>query len=234
MYNWKYFVAITCYCPWLAAVNKNASYLLPSKPRLCCFSFNDMKLHYVVGTAVETAWQPWCWQITYACILIQMFTLPVFFPVFILTHWSSVAHMDGLVQERCKSSALAMELCLSCTNSSIYASVNEVIICFRYCLVTCLVPNYYLTNADLLRVRLLGTKLNEEWFTQWITIWSSVFYPEILLEISSVNEGHFILALMYWHSQYWTSDIWPTYFVWNFKATFWNSPQNSLSIHWKM
>ena len=28
-------------------------------------------------------------------------------------------HFDGLVQERCNSSALAMELCLSCTNPSI-------------------------------------------------------------------------------------------------------------------
>ena len=28
--------------------------------------------------------------------------------------------IDGLVQERCNSSALAMELCLSCTNPSIW------------------------------------------------------------------------------------------------------------------
>ena len=29
-----------------------------------------------------------------------------------------VSHIDGLVQERCNSSALAMEFCLSCTNAS--------------------------------------------------------------------------------------------------------------------
>ena len=34
--------------------------------------------------------------------------------------WSKLlSHIDGLVQERCHSSALAMELCLSCTNPSI-------------------------------------------------------------------------------------------------------------------
>ena len=31
-----------------------------------------------------------------------------------------IYHVDGLVQERCDSSALAMELCLSCTNPPIY------------------------------------------------------------------------------------------------------------------
>ena len=30
------------------------------------------------------------------------------------------AHFDGLLQERHNSSALAMELCFSCTNPSIY------------------------------------------------------------------------------------------------------------------
>ena len=41
------------------------------------------------------------------------------------------AYMDGLVQERCNSSVLAMELHLSCINPSIYASPgsNEFIIC---------------------------------------------------------------------------------------------------------
>ena len=34
-------------------------------------------------------------------------------------------HIDGLVQERRNSSALAMELRLACTNPSIYASVNQ-------------------------------------------------------------------------------------------------------------
>ena len=33
-------------------------------------------------------------------------------------------NIDGLVQERRNSSALAMELCLSCTNPSIRRSVN--------------------------------------------------------------------------------------------------------------
>ena len=34
--------------------------------------------------------------------------------------WSMLVklHLDGLVQERCNSSALAMELCVSCTNAS--------------------------------------------------------------------------------------------------------------------
>ena len=35
-----------------------------------------------------------------------------------------VMHIDGLVQERRNSSALAMELHLSCTNPPIYESVN--------------------------------------------------------------------------------------------------------------
>ena len=35
------------------------------------------------------------------------------------THQTSYIHIDGLVQERCNSSALAMELRLSCTNPSI-------------------------------------------------------------------------------------------------------------------
>ena len=34
-------------------------------------------------------------------------------------------HLDGLVQERRNSSALAMELCLSCINPSIYANINH-------------------------------------------------------------------------------------------------------------
>ena len=35
-----------------------------------------------------------------------------------------LTHINWLVQERCKSSALSMELHLSCTNPSIYASLN--------------------------------------------------------------------------------------------------------------
>ena len=35
-------------------------------------------------------------------------------------NWWKIPHIDGLVQERRHSSALAMELRLSCTNSSIY------------------------------------------------------------------------------------------------------------------
>ena len=38
------------------------------------------------------------------------------------------SYIDGLVQVRRNSSALAMELCLSCINPSIYASDNSVII----------------------------------------------------------------------------------------------------------
>ena len=34
-------------------------------------------------------------------------------------HWLQTEHFDGLMQERCNSSALAMELRLSCTNPSI-------------------------------------------------------------------------------------------------------------------
>ena len=29
-------------------------------------------------------------------------------------------------------------------------------------------------------------------------------------------------------------DVWPRYFVWNFKATLWNSTKNMLPKHWKM
>ena len=36
-----------------------------------------------------------------------------------------IAQIDGSVQERCNSSALAMELCLSCTNPSRYSTVAE-------------------------------------------------------------------------------------------------------------
>ena len=38
-------------------------------------------------------------------------------------------HIDGLVQERCNSSALAMELRLSCTNPSIYNVMQSVMLC---------------------------------------------------------------------------------------------------------
>ena len=34
--------------------------------------------------------------------------------------WKTRSYIDGLVQERCNSSGLAVELCLSCTNPSIY------------------------------------------------------------------------------------------------------------------
>ena len=37
-------------------------------------------------------------------------------------HCKLMFYFDGLMQERCNSSALAMELCLSCTNPSIYLS----------------------------------------------------------------------------------------------------------------
>ena len=39
--------------------------------------------------------------------------------------WFNV-HIDGLVQERRNSSALAMELCLSCINPSIWHTVSNV------------------------------------------------------------------------------------------------------------
>ena len=29
-------------------------------------------------------------------------------------------------------------------------------------------------------------------------------------------------------------NVWVSYFVWNFKGTLWNSPQNILPIHWKI
>ena len=48
-------------------------------------------------------------------------------------------YFDGLVQERCNSSALAMELCLACTNPSIYA--HEKSNCFK------LILNYSLDMA---------------------------------------------------------------------------------------
>ena len=41
----------------------------------------------------------------------------------ILMH--AMSHIDGLVQERCNSIANAMELRLSCTNPSIYASLSR-------------------------------------------------------------------------------------------------------------
>ena len=43
-------------------------------------------------------------------------------PSYFSWHWDD--HIDGLVQERRNSSALAMELRLSCTNPSIYASAS--------------------------------------------------------------------------------------------------------------
>ena len=45
-----------------------------------------------------------------------------------LTHWNQVEHIDELVQERRNSIANTLELRLSCTNPSLYASVNWVII----------------------------------------------------------------------------------------------------------
>ena len=44
----------------------------------------------------------------------------------LVTH-SDGCYIDGLVQERRNSSALAMELCLSCTNASTYSGTNVVI-----------------------------------------------------------------------------------------------------------
>ena len=44
--------------------------------------------------------------------------------------WYSKTHMDGLVQERRNSSALAMELRLSCTNPSIYGAATN---CHQVC-----------------------------------------------------------------------------------------------------
>ena len=37
------------------------------------------------------------------------------------------SHIDGLVQERCNSNALAMELLLSCTNPSIYDTIEHTV-----------------------------------------------------------------------------------------------------------
>ena len=41
-------------------------------------------------------------------------------------------HIDGLVQERRKPSALAMELGLSCTNPSIYITEIDLLLLFLY------------------------------------------------------------------------------------------------------
>ena len=38
-------------------------------------------------------------------------------------------YIDGLVQKRCNSSALAMELCLSCTNPSILFLATDNVFC---------------------------------------------------------------------------------------------------------
>ena len=43
-----------------------------------------------------------------------------------LSHHRAVGHIDGLVQERCNSNALAMELHLSCTNPSILKGVLDI------------------------------------------------------------------------------------------------------------
>ena len=45
------------------------------------------------------------------------------------SHFQNYHHIDELVQERCKSSALAMELCLSCTNPLICPGGHWVKIC---------------------------------------------------------------------------------------------------------
>ena len=52
-------------------------------------------------------------------------------------------YSDGLVQERRNSSAIAMELRLSCTNPSIWVSDADHH-WFRYWLVTCSMPSYHL------------------------------------------------------------------------------------------
>ena len=38
------------------------------------------------------------------------------------------SHFDGLVQERRNSSALAMELCLSCTNPSNFSLISSMVL----------------------------------------------------------------------------------------------------------
>ena len=49
--------------------------------------------------------------------------------MYIRVHHKNVRYdLDGLVQERCNSSAIAMELRLSCTKPSIYMKWQEAII----------------------------------------------------------------------------------------------------------
>ena len=58
--------------------------------------------------------------------------------ILLVKKWLHVLHFDGLAQERLKSSALATELCLYCTNPSIPESLGPVLRQF-YVEIVCLV-----------------------------------------------------------------------------------------------
>ena len=87
------------------------------------FSFNKINFRML-----SAYWQPFCWglNVLICCLYIYTGTSRVFLAFLgihrFLCHTTSRNHcscIDGLVQERCNSSALAMELRLSCTNPSI-------------------------------------------------------------------------------------------------------------------
>ena len=91
------------------------------------------------------------------------------FPVIALV-WI-LLHIDGLVQARCNSSALAMELHLSCTNPSIcfffcwYIICNNIILTYMACSIWCSSMQSKTIYADLYRYEYI--------FWGWITkvIW---------------------------------------------------------------
>ena len=111
-------------CEWLVAYSELSHYLHQCWPssltQFASLSLNELN----VFSAVLHVYWTWAWgghQI--------IWTLGRHFEKgSLLTHWGLVTHINGFVQERCNSSALAMELHFSCTNPSMYALVKLVII----------------------------------------------------------------------------------------------------------
>ena len=60
----------------------------------------------------------WFWSNAYQ-VLIHYGTIICHNVPKLCLYWTKIGNIDWLVHERCNSSALGMELCLSCTNSSI-------------------------------------------------------------------------------------------------------------------
>ena len=124
--GWLGYKSRHCRMPLQDAVLSDSSFILGGGIRSAAeYRWLSARLHYLQcsstgDTAVLCYPIDICSAISPSNITDCAFNIKIMFPDAVISILNiRQPHIDGLVQERCNSSVLAMELCLSCINPSI-------------------------------------------------------------------------------------------------------------------